>query len=486
MKVYHKNIKHCFSHYLLFIGAFCLSLCAGCEKLLELPLPTNSVTSDGAYATDNAVSAVVTGIFYNMYVQSTTFSGANSFGFQSALYTDELLNLAPGNTAIAPFYTDAIQSANVSQWPALYKIIFQTNIAVEGINSTKAELVYKNQWLGEALFSRAYLYYYLVNFFGDVPLVLQSDFSENNKLGRSPKALVYQQIIADLTQAQGLLSADFKDGYGQTSTVRARPNRQAATALLARVYLETGEWANAEAQASAVIASSAFQMVSPAASFLAGSAETIWALSPVTPGYVREFSLYNNNMPAVLAGTNLPTSYSVSVTLSESLRNSFEAGDSRLTNWVRTSSSADNPSLVYYFPDKYKANVFGTEFCVAFRLAEQYLIRSEARAHQNKLTGASSAASDLNVVRTRAGLGSTPAVAQTDMLDAIAHERRVELFTENGFRFIDLKRTGKIDEIMTIVAPLKGGTWASFKSIWPIPASDLTSNTNLTQAPGYQ
>jgi len=117
------------------------------------------------------------------------------------------------------------------------------------------------------------------------------------------------------------------------------------------------------------------------------------------------------------------------------------------------------------------------------RLAEQYLIRAEARAQLNDIKGA---ATDLNVVRTRAGLGATAAANQTDMVGAVLQERRVELFTEPGHRFFDLKRTGTIDAVMGAAAPLKGGNWASFMQYWPIPTADILADPNLTQTPGYQ
>ncbi len=91
---------------------------------------------------------------------------------------------------------------------------------------------------------------------------------------------------------------------------------------------------------------------------------------------------------------------------------------------------------------------------VVLRLAEQYLIRAESRARQGKLI---ESISDINVIRTRAGLPNIAAVAQEQVLDAILNERRTELFTEPGHRWFDLMRLGKIDDIMSVVTPLKGG-----------------------------
>jgi len=116
------------------------------------------------------------------------------------------------------------------------------------------------------------------------------------------------------------------------------------------------------------------------------------------------------------------------------------------------------------------------------RLAEQYLIRAEAMAQQNKIP---EAAADLNVIRSRAGLPNTTAATQSAMLAAILQERKAELFTEWGHRWLDLKRTNTVDSVMSVVAPQKGGTWQSIQKYYPIPQSELNADPNLVQTPGY-
>jgi hypothetical protein len=123
---------------------------------------------------------------------------------------------------------------------------------------------------------------------------------------------------------------------------------------------------------------------------------------------------------------------------------------------------------------------------MVLRLGEQYLIRAEARAQQGKVTGAGSAEEDLDAIRTRAGLSPTTASTQAQMLDAILQERRVELFAEWGHRWLDLKRTNTIDQVMSVVAPSKGGVWESYKALYPIPFNELLLNPKLKpQNPGY-
>jgi hypothetical protein len=166
--------------------------------------------------------------------------------------------------------------------------------------------------------------------------------------------------------------------------------------------------------------------------------------------------------------------------------NAFEPGDLRLSNWVREVSLTGGPSAVtYYFPAKYTAPAASDENEITLRLAEVYLIRAEARAQLSDITGAQS---DLDMVRTRAGLSNTTATDAAGLLDAILRERRVELFTEGASRFFDLKRTGTIDPVMTAFAPTKirVATWSHFMQLFPIPLNDLIQDPNLTPNPGYQ
>jgi hypothetical protein len=121
---------------------------------------------------------------------------------------------------------------------------------------------------------------------------------------------------------------------------------------------------------------------------------------------------------------------------------------------------------------------------MVLRLGEQYLIRAEARAQQNKI---SDAQSDLNIIRTRAGLPNTTASDKNSLLSEIFHERKVELFSEWGHRWLDLKRTNAVDAVMSIVTPLKanGQQWQSYQKLYPVEFSEVRKSPNLTQTPGY-
>jgi hypothetical protein len=108
-----------------------------------------------------------------------------------------------------------------------------------------------------------------------------------------------------------------------------------------------------------------------------------------------------------------------------------------------------------------------------------YLIRAEARAHSGDLIGAKE---DLNTIRHTAGLADTSADTQDEILDAILQERRLELFTEFGHRFFDLKRFNRIQSVLSAAKP----GWDAHDDLFPIPEAELSLNPKLLpQNPGY-
>jgi len=463
------------------------SLLMSCEKYLEnTQLPSGTIAGTDAFVSDNSTSAIVTGSYISLNNSGPfTGSASSNIAYITGLYTDELKNISTSSFADV-YYKNAVTNNNTTHWTDLYSKLYVINSTIEGIQKTTATLYYKDQWLGECYFIRALLYYYLMNLYGDLPLALSSDYTVNNKLSRTPQKQVCQQIITDLKSAQRLLSTDYKDGFGATTNNRVRPNRAVATALLSKVYMYTAQWDSAEAQATAVINNTDYQLISLDQVFLANSKETIWALATISDVKVFEYEFYNNGMPAVLTPPEDPaTAYTVLVAMNSPLLNAFEPNDARYTNWVRSTTvtaTATSPAVTYYFPDKYKSATNGVEKEIVLRLADLYLTRAEARARQNNISGAQS---DLDIIRTRAGLPGTTASTQDELLTAISKERQVELFTECGNRYFDLKRSGTIDNVMNVVAPLKGTSWSHYMQLWPIPPGDIILDPNLTPNPGY-
>lgn len=460
------------------LGFFVIS----CTKVLDIKAPVNTTNADIVYASDGNAISSLTGIY-------TAISGANfgspnliSTGFITGLSSDEL-TLYSGiiNLSLSAYYTNNLNSTTFGYetWSSLYTIIFYCNQALEGLGqSTTLTPAIKQQLTGEAKFVRAFCYFHLLNLYGGVPLVITTDYKVTSTLARSSTATIWAQIIADLKDAQMLLSSNFPDvTLLKTTTERVRPTSWAATALLARAYLYSGNNAEAETQATSVISNTTqFAIVPLANAFLKNNNEAIWQLQPTSSG---------QNTPDARAYIILSTG-PTSVYLSSGFMNAFETGDQRKTNWTGSQTVS---GTTYNYACKYKLSTTTAttinEYVTVLRLAEQYLIRAEARANLGKLTGSKSAQEDLNVIRTRAGLSGTTATTKDDLLTAILHERQVELFTEWGHRWFDLKRSGKADEVMSVVTPLKGGKWSSNWQLYPLNQLEIQQNPNLQQNPGY-
>jgi len=464
--MHHKKIFGNTNYILLILFLF------ACKKMVDIGPPKTQLVSSSVFTSDATATAAITGI----YVQMTMDAGLNTFpsgslSFFGGVAADEL-NYLGNNTPYNEINSNSITVTNGeidNFWNSAYQYIYGANAALEGLNgSSGLSDSVKKQLTGEALFIRAFSNFYLVNYFGDIPLVVSTNYQISAVAARSSTVLIYQQITNDLVQAQTLLAHDYSYSEGE----RVRPNYWAATALLSRVYLYTGNWADAESLATLVIDNSSdFILASdPTNVFEKNGSESIWQLLPVSPGY---------NYRVQDAIWFIPAADEVPNTaMTSELLNDFESGDLRRTAWI---DSTVIDTSIYYYPFKYKVKdqLNTTEYYTLLRLGEQYLIRSEARAQQNK---PDEAIGDVNIIRTRAGLPSLPmGLSQADCLTAIQQERRVEMFCECGQRWFDLQRTKTADEILSTLKP----SWKSTDILFPIPQTERQKDPNLTQNPGY-
>jgi hypothetical protein len=461
----------------------CIITVAGltsCKKVIDVGEPKTLINTANIYLSNTTAEAVVSGLYANLASTGHMYNGSGSLTIQQGLAADELKDYSSSAAGTTTFYTNALNSNNTYYWQEIFSELFTCNSAINGLtSSTSLTPAIQQQLIGDVKFARAFIFFNAVNLYGDLPLALSTDPTVNNVISRSPAATVLNQVIQDLTDAQNLLPDNkYVTLANGTPTDRFLPNKQTASALLARVYLYMKDWKNAEAQASNVISASSY-VLEPVLTnvFLRTSRETIWDIQPTS-------ATTANGDAYSLIMTGVPNGIVNVYALSPNLLNAFESGDNRFTNWI---GKIQSDTTTYYFAYKYKQNTVTsasgvTEYPVMFRLAEQYLIRAEARAEQNNLNGAQT---DLNAIRTRAGLGNTTAVTQTDLLNAVYHERQIELFLESGHRWFDLKRTGRLDAVMSVVSPQKGGAWSPYKALIPLPASEISLNSHLTQNPGY-
>nr|WP_295873400.1 RagB/SusD family nutrient uptake outer membrane protein [uncultured Chitinophaga sp.] len=467
-----------------FTALFFSSSVISCKKFLEVGAPSTSINQENVYKNDYTASAVLTGLYTQM-MNDFNSGGITSLSLLQEMAADNLvLNnlLSQGlnnwwRNSFTPDYSDTGGFNNFIN--NFYPKIYIINAAIEGIAQSRTLTPsIKNRLLGEAYFLRSFYYFYIVNLFGETPLVLTTDYTKNASISRSSVSETYQQIIEDLKKSISFLDDNYVDAsISKNTNERVRPNLATAQSLLSRVYLYTGNYSGAESISTEVInKKEIYDIIGLDSVFKKNSKETIWSLQPVKTGY-------NTDEAATFLLTDVPGAIGPKFYyLSNSLISSFDAGDNRLQKWIGNLVTSSNS---YPFAAKYKADINSgdvTEYCVVFRLAEQFLIRSEARAHLNNIQGA---LLDLNKIRIRASLPPSTAATTTEILNEILHERRVELFTEWGHRWFDIKRTGTMDAVMQNAAVFKGSTWSSYKEIYPIPNTEILKNKNLRQNPGY-
>ncbi len=360
----------------------------------------------------------------------------------------------------------------------------------------------KDEMMGEASLYRALFRFQGVQTWGEFPIVTEyiSSINQDNfgtiypslYPDRKPVTEVYAAIIADcevaLAKAPAATSAP---------SSKYKPNKDAANALLAKVYatMPNPDWAKVIQYSNAVIAGG--YSLLPTYDYLfdnkhEGNAESIWEINGEGNG-----SLINGWCTNVFVGTNWKKFNTPSHTIS----NALAADTKRRTSSIKKfpTTFADPYWTTYtQFPNPWKMRAAdATQNFYIFRLADILLLKAEALAHTGDLTGAMSL---VNQVRTRVSLSNVaPATSQDDAINKILNERFVELAFE-GQRWFDLKREGKSIEVLSkqtyskynpvtqafdvILMPYVTNLTAN-DLLWPIPQAVLDNNPNLTQNPGY-
>jgi hypothetical protein len=312
----------------------------------------------------------------------------------------------------------------------------------------------KKQILGEAHFLRALHYHNLVKYWGDVPMPLEPIASpaEAAQLTRTPKAQVYTQILQDLTQAEQLMTTAKQARQASLGAVRA---------LRSRVMLYQENWQGALDAANAVQAMS--YALAPQFEDLftdegTDTPEDIFRVSFTAVEYneVGYYYLFDGRWE-VAPTANLYAAY----TASDRRRDITLGKDGSDYEGVKI------PTTI------------GAEDLHVIRYGEVVLNKAEALARLNRLP---EAVTEYNRIRVRAGLPphvlGTNVTSQTDVLNAIWNERRLELALE-GDRWPDLVRTGRAMAVLGLPAN------RAFQLLYPIPSRELIVSPGLTQNPGY-
>jgi hypothetical protein len=443
-------------------------LVTSCEDFVEIDLPNNQLTGTVVFEDAATVNAAFAHIYSQLRENAFTSGSISGLSYLMGHYTDELTLYSVNLPGVQNYSNNTVlaSDSNIKNlWATSYSLIYASNSILEGVqNATTLSQEDKDRFQGEAYFLRAFIHFYLMNLFGDIPYIDTTDYRVNSEVSRLSEEEVYQKLIEDLLNAKIVLPKT------DNSFANIRPNYWVASALLARVYLYHEDWQLALSEASNVISEGGYSLNTDLEQvFFNGSTETLWQLD------------------TGIAGTNTLEAFTFifvsgpppNAAISSHLIDSFETGDARFTTWVGAVSDGTDS---WYYPFKYKLNTptgYTEEYSILFRLAELYLIASEAQAHMGNL---SEALDYLNIIRNRASLATISTMNQNGLLNAILQERRIEFFTEQGHRFFDLKRTGQADNELSLIKP----NWETTDKLLPIPASELILNPNLEpQNDGY-
>ncbi len=442
------------SHYysLLLLGG--LTLASSCKKFLE-ETPNNALPTDKSITDAGTARAAITGAYdavQNYYAANYPTLGtitADNVVFNGTL--SQYLQL--DQNAIPP---DNVTT--VAAYQGIYKAINSANSVITYVPEVSDPLLTaaeKNKVLGEAYFIRALGYFDLGRGWGGVQLQLKptTDLASTKGIKRSSLQQTYDQVLTDLTQAESLLPED--------ATTRNRAQKSTARALRARLHLYRKEWTQAETYATQVIGNTKYALATPYKTFFTAPFGTTESIFELTFSANDKNSFWNLWYPSSASGqfTLKPSAPFVTKITNPAIggtRNALVAGTGNNVYGAlyNTSATSTDPSYV-------------------IRLAEMYLIRAEARAQQNNLTGA---LADLNVIRARAGVPASTAATQADLLLAIEEENSLE-FAFEAHRWFDLVRTGRTGAVLGIT---NQNFW-----LFPIPLSDVLSDPDVTQNPGY-
>jgi len=444
-----------------------MTILSSCKKALEIN-PVDTIEQKNALLTSKDVEGALVGAYADL-------GNRNFFGGRPFLMADFLAN----TNAIEWFgtYEELTQAINKSLlktntfvdnvWASGYTAINDANNVIAAID--KVDAAKKNRVEGEAKFIRGAAYFELVRLFGKayndgtpnvnpgVPIVLTptSTVSESSYVTRASVTAVYNQAITDLIDAEAKLPAT--NGFFAT--------KSAAAAMLARIYLQMGNYSAAGAAANRVITSGNYHLTN---SFLDAFPKMPESGKPAKPGENTTEDIFAMQV-TTLTGFNGFNEFYGSSTFGG-------RGDAVISkDWIDETYSADDDRInAFYDDDDLFTAKYGNQYgnVPVIRLAEMYLIRAESNVRLVPAApiGGVTPLQDLATVRSRAGLTTTSATL-TDILN----ERKLE-FAFEGFSLHDAKRT------QTNIGSLP---WNSTKLIFPIPQREIDANKNLVQNPDY-
>lgn len=475
--------------YILFLSVFLIGLTfTSCDEDYLSPAPTAAVGADSYFTTE---AQVETGVI-NMYdgiqgvniLADTDVNKNHSVQFEfylTEMRSDNTQTKSSEGEA-AQFENYTIESTNgivADYYRSMYNIIYRANVVLENLDAAGGSA---GQFEGEAKFVRAYAYFNLVRLFGDVPLVdrVIAPLEKDIQFTRENSDKVYSLITSDLTTAINNLD----------NTYQTRASKGAAQALLAKVYLTTGNFGEARSLCEAVINSGDYSLESDFRDvfYSEGNNEVIFAV-----GYVGDDTKDSQNFSAEMLNAVGRTTGVNYVTADAAAFLDENGGNRTMFSYRQDALQPQFNQVVKYLPDGSSElgvdatagnPTLGGNDWIVIRYADVLLMHVEAiiNAGSGVSTTDPAALASFQAVRDRAGL--TDPVTSVSKEELLA-ERRAELAFENH-RFFDLVRFGVANDVLSEFAAANGYSFSGTDLLLPIPQREIgLSNGTLTQNPGY-
>jgi hypothetical protein len=433
---------------------------------------------------------------YNLRMWTTDIMAGNSIvgagGGTDGIETQDMSN----------FVTSTDNQGVLDIWRGPWPGILRSNIVLSVAPNLDIDETIKNRSMGEAYFLRAHYYFILVRFFGDLPLITTPQSSDSELYpARVSKALIYEQIIADLEKAAELLPN--KSEYSGSNIGRA--NKGAAIGELAEVYLTLGNNWQKVVDLTTQVEGLGFGLnTNYADNFNPSTENSKESLFEVQYESNGGYSFWNNENQASWTspfmgprgsnfvgggfGWNQPTQEFV---------DSYETNDSRknITIFYDGAPAFDGKT----YQTSYSTTGFNVrKFLVPLSVSSSYdnsplnfpilrfsnilLMKAEAL---NELGQTLQAETPLNKVRNRAGLPNiTSGLSKEAFKTAVFKERRMELAFE-GQRWFDLIRVNQGQYGLDFLHSIGKTNATSKHLLFPIPQIERDRNPKLTQNPGY-
>lgn len=469
---------------------------ASCTDLLDVE-PRASIDSVTALTTEDAINAAVNGIYDRL--QRTELYGRDIIAIPEALADNGRATNKSGR--LNPEYQNQI-NAHFIHWQWSYFAINQANLVLDALPKVeKMTQANKDFVEAQALFIRGLLYFELMRAYayepsveikeaskGGVPL-LKSGVVDATQIKLESRASindVYESIYGDLTASIAKFTSS-----GRTATA-SFANKTAAQAMFSRVALYRGDYTNAAKYATDALATGSVGRFQTRDTYVSA-----WRAAN-HPESIFEIQYQTNENIGV--NTSLQTTYTTLVT-SGNRTQTGGFGDlvptKALLDAYESEKNTDGTTIVDVRRSLYELGTAGRGTaeieCTKFlgrsgqvnldnipviRVSEMYLNRAEALARSGNAAGA---LTDLNVIRTRAGLPAATGLTGAALITEILKQRRLELAFE-GHRFFDMKRLG-MD--ITKAAPVQSLAFTDFRMLAPIPVREIQANANLKQNTGY-